>query len=188
MHLTRVPLVVSAVWRSKTVTTDPPRYPKHLEWSLEITVAAKEAVRLAVFLDDRSAYAWALPRAPASTEHIESARFFPENWAASDDVCITFGGHRSWVSDALLKSDPRNFVQVLAPSVADAGELVDIAEIQTHGIRLAILAVAEPDTELRRMERWRIKPQFAASLSARVAPLTSGRQQGISDPRDVSDS
>lgn len=142
-------------------------------------MSAKEAVRLAVFLDDRSVHAWALRRAPASTGHIESASFFPNNWAASDDVCITFGGHRSWVNDALLKRDPRTFVQVLAPSVADSGELVDIAEIQTHGIRLSVLAVAEPDTELRRVERWRIKPLFTASLPARIAPLTSGRQNGI---------
>src|SRR6267143_5181118 len=103
--LTRVPLVLSVVWRSKTVTTDPPQYPRHQEWSLEVMVAASEAVHIAAFLEDPSTCLWGLRPGPASTEGHLTASFFPYSWADSDDVQITFGWQRLKVADGLLKQD-----------------------------------------------------------------------------------
>jgi hypothetical protein len=186
--LTRVPLVLSVVWRSETVTTDPPHYPRHQEWSLEVTVAASQAVHIAAFLEDPSTCLWGLRPGPASTDGHLTASFFPYSWADSDDVQINFAWQRLKVTDSLLKQDPRTQVQVIAPSVADAGELVEVATIPSHAVTLSIMAVAAQDTEQRRLDRWRIKPRFRATLPARVVPLTSGRQNGISDLQDPSDS
>ncbi len=181
-HLARVPFVLAAGWHSKTVATDPPWYPKHLEWILEIAIGAEEAVRLAVFLEDRSTCLWGLQPMPASTENLVTASFHPYSWAGSDEVQINFGWQRLKVEDDLLKRDPRNEVHVLAPSVAYAGELVNVAKIPTHGITLSILVVAEPDTEMRRRDRRRIKPQFRAILDERIVPLTAVDRTGSATP------
>jgi hypothetical protein len=186
-HLTQVPLALSVGWLSKTVTTDPPRYPEHQEWSLEVKLTASRPLHIAVFLDEGFACAWGLRPGPASTDVSVTAIFLPDSWAVSDEVEVIFGWQRLIVSDGLLKRDPRDLVRVVAPSVAVTGELVDIAEIDAHGIRFAILALADSDTERRRRDRWRIKPRFVASLPARVVALASGRQSGISNLADAGD-
>jgi len=181
MQLTRVPLSLSVVWHGKTVATDQPRYPKHREWWLDVIATAPSPVCIASFLDQRGSVSWSLMPGPAATENRLTANFFPHDWVGSDTVQIAFGGQRLTVSDDSLKRDPRSSVHVAVPSVAETGVLIEIAKIGTLGITLSILAVAEQDTERRRLDRWRIKPLFQASLPAMVVPLTSGHQSGARD-------
>lgn len=180
--LTRVPLQVSVDWLSKIVTIDPPRYTPHTEWSLALTLAASTPVRVAVFLRCGRETAWGLSSNPASTEPTLRAEFFPHAWTRSDDVQINFGWQRITVTDAGLKHDPRTRVMVAAPPTVETGEVFTVAEVPAHEIVLEALAIVEDDTERRRQDRWRIKPEFSATLSDSLIPLTSGRQSGVTRP------
>jgi hypothetical protein len=177
--LIRVPCALSIEWRSKTVTTDPPRYTPHTEWSLCVTLAAPTPVRVAVFISDGAQTFWGLePNEPAAETRV-TAKFFPANWNKSDEVGITLGWQRIAVTDAALKEDPRRAVTLLAPASVTTGEIFGVVELPAHDVRLASLAVAEEDTERRRLDRWRIKPGLAESLPRLALPLTSGKQNGI---------
>lgn len=48
--LARIPLTVESEWVSKTVTTDPPRYTPHTEWTLAIHLRADEPIRVVALL------------------------------------------------------------------------------------------------------------------------------------------
>jgi hypothetical protein len=177
--LTRVPCALSVQWRSKIVTTDPPRYTPHTEWSLCVDLAAAAPIRVAVFISDRAQTSWGVQATEPSTETSLTAHFFPASWKDSDEVFITLGWQRMTVTDAALKQDPRQVVTLLAPTRIETGQTFKVAELQAHGVLLAALTVAEEDTERRRQDRWRIKPELAASLPPPAVPLTSGKQTGI---------
>lgn len=177
--LTRVPLRLASDWRSKTVTTDPPRYTPHQEWSVALTLAASTPIRVAVFLDDGREIAWGLSADPSSTEPELRASFFPYDWSQSDDVQVNFGWQRRTVTDAALKNDPREIVRLTSPDAATTGTVVCLAELPSHGIALSAMAIAETDTERRREGRWRLKPELAAALPEHLRPLASGHQSGV---------
>lgn len=84
------------------------------------------------------------------------------------------------VTDSALKCDPRENVVVLAPPMVETGETFAAAEVSAHGIILEALPIAEVDTERRRQDRWRIRPEFSEILPEPLLPLTSGRQSGVS--------
>lgn len=92
---------------------------------------------------------------------------------------MNFGWQRIAVTDSALKSDPRESVLVAAPPAVETGEVLAVAEVPAHGIILEALPIVEVDTERRRQDRWRIKPEFSASLPEQLLPLTSGRQSGV---------
>jgi hypothetical protein len=176
--LIRVPRAVSLEWRSKIVTTDPPRYPEHKEWSLRVNLAAATPIRVGVFLSRGARTSWGLQPHEPSAETCLRVHFFPWSWNQSDDVQITLGGQRTVVTDAALKEDPRSVVRLLAAASVTTGEIFDVVELPAHRVRLAALAVAGEDTERRRQDRWLIKPSLAESLPPLGIPLTSGRQTG----------
>jgi hypothetical protein len=178
--LTHLPVQLSVEWRSKTVTTDPPRYTPHTERGFALTLAGSAPMQVAVFLRHGQDMAWGLRPGSAATEVELRADFFPYDWARSDDVQVNFGWQRIEVTDPALKSDPRERVLVLAPPAVETGEIFAVAEIPAHGIVLEALAIVEVDTERRRQDRWRIKPEFSTSLPAQLVPLTSGSQSGVS--------
>ena len=66
--------------------------------------------------------------------------------------------------------------------MVETGEVFEVAELPANSIVLAALAIVEADTERRRQDRWRIKPEFSASLPDDLVPLTSGRQSGVTRP------
>ena len=179
-ELTHLPLRVSVEWLSKTVTTDPPRYTPHTEWALALTLAAPTPIQVAVFLRHGRDTAWGLRPGPASAEVELRGDFFPLDWTRADDVQVNFGWQRITVTDSELKSDPRERVVVTAPAAVETGEVFAVAEVPAHGIILEALPIVEVDTEHRRQDRWRIKPEFSASLPEQLLPLTSGRQSGVS--------
>jgi hypothetical protein len=175
-NLARVPLRITTEWRSKIVTSDLPRYIPHTEWSLELVLASRVPLRVAIFLSVGQYTEWGLLSDAASQEMELGVSFFPSDWRRSDDVQVNFAGRRAQVTDSALKSDPRDVVKVTAPETAETGEVFDVAELPADAISLMAVEVANVDTESRRHHRWRIKPRLAASLPEPLVPLTSGRQ------------
>ena len=176
--LTRVPLELSFEWMSKVVTTDAPVYVPHDEWSLQLRLVAPVALRAAVVLNRQDEALWGLVAREPETELELSVAFFPDDWATSDSVVISFGWQQIRVTDGTLKADPRAAVEVALPSKARTGDTILVAKLPAHSIEIALLALAVADTERRRMDRWRVRPALAADLPPRLAPLTSGHQHG----------
>jgi len=177
--LTHFPLRLTTEWRSKIVTTEPPRYIPHTEWALALTLSAAGPIHVAVFLVVGRETAWGLRPGPATQEMELGVSFFPYDWGRSDDVQVNFAGRRTQVTDPALKSDPRDIVKVTAPERAETGKVFQVAELPPHAISLTVLPVAKEDTESRQRERWRIKQRFVASLPEPLAALTSGYQSGV---------
>jgi hypothetical protein len=176
--LTRVPLSIDPEWQSKTVTTNPPSYTPHLEWALTFTMTAAQPLRLAVLVEAPSRIAWGLVAQDPSTKARATAKFFPYDWAKSDEVQVNFEFQRASVADPRLKQDPRQAVSVVAPRRAETGSRIPVAALPSHGLTLAVIAFAERDTERSREERWRLKPVFAEAVERHGAALASGRQRG----------
>ena len=59
-----------------------------------------------------------------------------------------------------------------------AGEVVRIASVPAHAIKLLVFPVAAADTETRRHDRWRVRPSLADALPAELSGLASGHQTG----------
>ena len=171
--LTVLPLGASAVWMSKTVTTDPPKLTprrgmastgwdalgRHSPWG---------------FIYRPTHVHWAL-RPEDPSDHIEvSLDFFP--YACSTDATqVNFGWERFAVNDEDLKAEPKTTHNLLLPSNGTTGRFIDICELPRHSTRFAIIAVAEEDGENRRQERWRLRPDLAAGLPPELVAITSGR-------------
>lgn len=177
--LTRLPLAIETEWRSKTVTTDPPRYTPHLEWAVGFKLTAADPVRAVVFIEEAGEVAWGLVAGEPSPTLLVEVKFFPYDWAKSDDVQVNFEWQRRSVTDRALKEDPRAVVKVVAPTEATIGAVVPVIELPPHSLTLSLLAVAEDDTENRREGRWRLKPALADALPAFGDALASGHQTGV---------
>jgi hypothetical protein len=169
---------VSVEWRSTAVTTDPPRSAEHLEWEARFTLAAPEALRVAALVEHGGETQWALGAHEPARKLELSATFSPWRWRTSDAVQIGFEGRRLRVDDRALKQDARNVAVVTAPGRALTGEVVHVLALPGHGIALAFIALAEGDTEERRLGRWRVTPAAVERLPAYLAPLASGYQTG----------
>jgi hypothetical protein len=164
------------------VTTDPPRYVPHLEWTLAFTVAAEQPLRLAVMLEAPSEVAWGLVAHTPSTSPKVEAKFFPYDWSKSDDVQVNFEWQRLRVSDPELKDDPRRVVTAIAPTEAETGSRIPVATLPAHDLTLALIALADRDTERRREGRWRLRPALADALEPLGSLLASGHQNGTVRP------
>jgi hypothetical protein len=135
-------MAVAASWASRTVTTDPPRYTPHLEWSLEVALSSTQEFRIAVFVQHGEEYWWGLRADGAGTQAELSIKFFPHNWQSSDDFQVDLEGQRFTVHDPLLKADPRKVVSVIIPAEVSIGELIPVADLREHDLSLLILAIA----------------------------------------------
>jgi hypothetical protein len=176
--LTRIPVTIDSDWQSKTVTTNPPIYTPHLEWALTFALSAVQPLRLAVIVEAHSGTAWGLVSHAPSTTTLATAKFFPYDWAKSDDVQVNFEFQRVRVADPRLKEDPRQAVSVIAPDRAETGSRIPVAALPSQGLTLAVIALAERDTERRREGRWRLKPALAEAVERHGAVLASGHQHG----------
>jgi hypothetical protein len=177
-ELMRMPVAVSVEWRSKRVTTDPPRYAEHLEWEAAIALRAPGPMRVAALLTHGNETHWGLQSDEPAAELELSAKFFPWRWRTSEAVQVSFEGRRTRVTDAALKQDARAVALVTAPASARTGEITSVLQLPAHAITLSFIAFAEGDTETRRLHRWRVKPAVMAQLAERLAPLASGYQSG----------
>lgn len=176
--LSRFPLSVSAVWKSKTVTTSPPKLIPHEEWLLEISLAAPHPFRVAAFMClPECIERGLLPDVPSAVAEID-LHFFPHNWSASDVVRVSFGWREVTVVDPELKANPRASTALTFPPRPTAGRVLPVCQIGRHDITLALMAIARQDTQSRRLGRWRVRPRLAAALPPQLVALTSGRQHG----------
>ncbi len=176
--MTRMPVTISVAWRSRSVTTDPPRASQHLEWEVAFALTASEPMRVAALAEHGSETQWVLVSGEPAREVELSAQFAPWRFRTSDAVHVGFEGRRIRVDDRALKQDARNVAQVTAPERAETGRVTGILALPGHAIRLAFIAFAQDDAEVRRLGRWRVDPAVAASLPAPLAPLASGYQTG----------
>lgn len=176
---TRTPLTIESAWQSKTVTTNAPIYTPHLEWALAFTLTAAEALRLVVLIEAPYGVSWGLVARGPTTGVKATATFAPYAWASSDDVQVRFEWQRAGVTDPQLKEDPRQVVNVVAPRRTETASRIPVAALPSHGLTLAVIALAERDTERRREGRWRLKPALAEAVDWwGSAVLASGHQSG----------
>lgn len=176
--VTRMPVAVSAEWRSTPVTTDPPRTAQHLEWAVAFTLGAPEPMCVAALLTHGAEMHWGLRVDEPAAELELRATFSPWRWRTSEGMLINFEGRRTRVTDAALKQDARDVATITAPASAQTGEVTNVLSIPAHGITLAFVAFARGDTEMRRLGRWQVRPAVVGQLSASLAPLASGYQTG----------
>ena len=78
-----------------------------------------------------------------------------------------------------MKTDPRRFADIVLPDTATTGQLIPVCRISQHAIEVALVALALQDTEARRLDRWRLRPQLVEALPPDLAMLASGRQSGV---------
>ena len=177
-HLTRTPVSVSVEWRSKAVTTDPPRTSEHLEWEAAFTLRAPEPIRAVALLEHGRETHWGLQPDDPTRELELCARFSPWRWRTSEAVQISFAGRHIRVTDAALKQSARDVATIAAPARTQTCEVANVLRLDGHAITLAFIAFALADTEERPLGRWRVRPEVAAQLPARFASLASGYQSG----------
>jgi hypothetical protein len=173
-----IPVGVAVAWRSKAVTTDPPRHAEHLEWQAVFTLTAPAPIRVVALLERGGETHWGLrPEEPARELEL-SARFFPWRWRTSDAVQVGFEGRRTRVTDRALKQDARAVAEIVAPASARTRQRTELMRLPAHAIVLAFLAFAQEDTETTRLGRWRLSAAVASELPELLAPLASGYQSG----------
>jgi hypothetical protein len=180
--LTRLPLAVSTDWLSKTVTNNPPRLTPHTEWRLAIRLAASVEFRFAVVLYSPAKMRWGLRPEPPARDAEVMLHFFPHSWSSSDLVQINWGWQRVTVTDPEMKRDPRAYATVLSPEDAVTGKIVSVCAVERHGLTAAVLALAREDTEARRSDRWRVRPERVSHLPQSLVAMSSGRQSGFTHP------
>jgi phosphatidylserine/phosphatidylglycerophosphate/cardiolipin synthase-like enzyme len=171
----RAELQVSKEWRGREYTTDPPRYVPYTVWTLGFELTCELPFRVVCLLEHGNVVRWGL-RGLAEGSLEVSARFHPNNWLRSSDVHISFGPS-TWVTDELLKQDPRTEVQLLEPEAA-TGEVARLAQLPRHDITLSVIGFVVDDTEDRRLDKWRVHPDLKPHLPPHLEALTSGRQSG----------
>jgi hypothetical protein len=176
--VTRMPVAISAEWRSTPVTTDPPRTAQHLEWRVAFRLSAPEPICVAALLTHGGEMHWGLKSDEPAGEVELGATFSPWRFRTSEDVQIDFEGRRTRVTDAALKQDARDVATITAPASAQTGEITELLSMPGHAITLAFVAFAQGDAETRRLGRWQVRPAVVAHLPASLAPLASGYQTG----------
>ena len=67
----------------------------------------------------------------------------------------------------------------MLPDTATTGQMIPVCKISQHAIEVALIALAQQDTEARQLDRWRLRPQLVDSLPPDLAMLASGRQSGV---------
>jgi hypothetical protein len=178
-ELEHLRLELSAEWASKTVTTDPPRYIPHQEWRLMLQLTSTSPLRVIHVLRRAKQLSWGLGPESPTTDLALAVDFFPQDWKSSDGVQINFGWRSMAVTDRSLKEDPHTQVAVTLPNAAETGRLVNVCELPAHGISVEMLVIAAGDTEPRRNDRWRVRPDLASHLPAGLEPVATGHQSGV---------
>lgn len=176
--LTRISARLSAEWISTTVTTDPPRLTPHDEWSLVVRVETAAPVRAVVLLYADGEMSWGLSASGAQEQLDIPLKFHPSNWRTSDEVGLHFGWRRLSVVDPGLKIDPRGQSNSITETDAATGQIIPVCELRNHPVTAALFVLAGDDTEQRRNDRWRVRPELTESLPTELSVLTTGQQSG----------
>jgi hypothetical protein len=177
--LTRTHLEVSAEWETNVVATRPPVLEKHEEHSLVVRLAADSAVVYALMLETTDRVLFSRERVAAASARLdERLHFFPRDWDDSDEVQISFGANRLWVTSPELKEDPRSVVAVSSFDRATTGSVVEVATLRSPFlVRVQIFTALRSEVLVTR-SRWRVAPERFADLPEAARFLSSGRQSG----------
>ncbi len=182
--------VFNCRWIPKIVTTDPPRYIPHTEYSWECRLVGDAPFLAALILDTKAGVYWSrLSRVSSSAELKLGLAFSPFDWNRSEDVSIHFSqdGHQEYggvsfkVHDTALKKDPRDFVRFDLDdgNVLQTGTLVRTGTVSSHdSLTAQFVIVAQTDTESCRCSRWRLKRNIKVNPPATLMFLKSGRRAG----------
>jgi hypothetical protein len=87
----RLSVKISAEWRPKTVTTDPPKLIPHTEWALAVLLEAAAPIRSVALTYLPSETLWGLQHDEASTRVELLLRFTPFAWSTSDTMHVGVG-------------------------------------------------------------------------------------------------
>jgi len=182
-------------WITKTVTTKPPIYIPHEEFSWHCDLSAPEPCYVVLILQYDTILKFQKFDADYAQDNISiHLSFFPCAWNESDDVRISLyqnidvaGGGIDWfvVSDN-LKKNPIQLVKTLVNNRTTIGfnQMVTLAIINIDfAIRAKCFLVSKSDTE-KTHRRWRMKERVLESLEYRYAFLEKGRLTGKLDIRD----
>jgi hypothetical protein len=183
--------VAACRWMRKVVTTEPPRYVPHDEYSWECALVGELPLLGALLLEDGKRLAWCRSgRKSAATALRVVLSFFPYCWNTSDEVQIGLSQHGEReascipvaVHDTALKQDPRDLVRfdLADGSVIQTGSLIRIGTVTSQRlISAGLVVVAQADTESCRCSRWRMKRRIAVDLPSALSFLKTGRRGGF---------
>jgi hypothetical protein len=184
--------VIGCRWVPKVVTTDPPKYIPHTEYSWAFGLVAEVPLLAALLLEDEDGLYWGrLGRRSAAAALTIRLSFFPFDWNTSDFVRINLyqlglsesSGVDVTVDDAPLKRDPRGVVRLDLSDggVVQTGTLIGVGTLNSHStVSAALVVVALSDTESCRCNRWRIKRRVPVDLPFFLSFLKTGRWAGFS--------
>jgi hypothetical protein len=184
--------VVRCHWILRTVTTDPPRYIPHIEYSWECELTGEVPLLAALLLQDDSGLRWGRSgRNSAATSLLIHLAFLPYDWKSSDRLqinlsqqsCYELNSALGAVHDASLKQDPRRLVKLDLPDggVVETGSLIRLATITSqNSMSAGLVVVALSDTESCRCSRWRIRRGIPVGPLFALSFLTTGRRSGFS--------
>jgi len=188
--------VIGCRWVPEVVTTDPPKYIPHTEYSWACQLVAEVPLLAALLLEDEDGLYWGRSGRSSAAAALEiGLSFLPTSWNTSDKVLISLSQRglsspsyvQVTVDDAPLKQDPRAFVKLDLSDGAliHTGTLISIGTVNSHNALSArLVVVAQTDTESCRCSRWRIKRRTPVSLPLSLSFLNTGRWAGFS-PRHL---
>jgi hypothetical protein len=184
--LATLPVRGASRWVSKIVTTNPPKYIPHEEYSLVFAFECSVPVLpVPILMDGPTGLFVKSWRSAAKCEWELHLAFMPYDWTTSDaiQICLVagnIGGPRTQVEDPEFKKDPRRFV---VPKIAEGrsvstGCVLNLATITVgRGIAAKVIFVAKSDTD-RRRGRWHLKQEFFPTLPQDLQFLASGDTTG----------
>jgi len=184
--------VIGCRWIPKTVTTDPPKYIPHTEYSWACELVGEVPLLAAQILEDENGLYWGRSgRSSAATALGIRLSFLPTAWNTSDKVLISLSQQdhsmlsyaQVIVDDALLKRDPRGFVRLDLSDggLVQTGTLISIGTVNSQNpLSAGLVVVAQTDTESCRCSRWRIKRRIPVDLPFALSFLKTGRWAGFS--------
>lgn len=180
------PVQVKGYWNSKIVTTEPPKYIPHTEYSFECELLAETPVLVVLFLkSDNVLHFQKFGRSAASPNINIHLSFFPYDWNNSSQVQISLyqqvisqgGGLQLAINSESLKQDPRQLVDVdlFSSGIINTGQIINLASIRlSYSIVAQFLVIPVSETESVH-GRWRLKKAISAELPSSLSFLTQGR-------------
>lgn len=180
--LTPLPVQISGRWEMKTVTTDPPQYIPHTEYSIVLDVECSELFLPVAMLIDAGRGRFARPwRSKARTALQLRLVFFPCDWKHSDQVQINFEGVCAFVDSSTLKQDPRSLTEtslIGQGHEASTGRIITVAAmLPDKQVSAQLLLILKSDTEPQK-GRWALKSSAAANLPEPLRFLSTGQSAG----------
>ena len=188
-NITQKPIKIKSEWVTKTVTTDPPKYIPHQEFSWRCSLSSEDRFYGVLLFCYQNIIEFQKFYTEDSRLNLETRlSFSPHDWKNSNLVQISFyqnissagGGRCINIKDKILKEDPKSLVTIHIPkeSIIHTGNLIHLATVRSvMEINAKLLLIDQADTESTH-GRWRLKNIFREKLSASQKFLQKGRLVG----------